>query len=258
MRHSFMVFFLFLQILYGGIAVMAVEEAEYEVILKDEPFELRAYEPHILAEVEVQGSMEDAGNQAFRPLFRYISGHNETHGKIEMTAPVSQSPKNEKIAMTAPVGQKRSGDKWVVSFMMPSSYTMETLPKPKNAAVKLRAVPARNVASIRYSGTWSEERYNAHKEKLSAWVESQGYTPIGNYEWARYNSPMTPWFMRRNEILRRTNFRIAFEGMTCVTDLKSTPPLLTYPIWYSTFVSCGKYLNIGTWSGGFRAYPWKF
>jgi effector-binding domain-containing protein len=188
----------------GVSATMAIEEAAYEVIVEDEPFELRVYEPHILAEVEVSGSLEEAGNRAFRPLFRYISGHNTSRGKIEMTAPVSQSASGEKLAMTAPVGQQKRGDKWVVSFMMPASYSMETLPKPKDSDVKLRAVPARQMAVIRYSGTWSEKRYKAHKEKLQDWLEEQGYEAKGDFEWARYNFPMTPWFMRRNEILIET------------------------------------------------------
>ncbi len=188
-------------LLMGGTSVMATEEAAYEVLVTDGKFEVRDYEAHILAETEVEGELTDAGNMAFRPLFRYISGHNEASGKIAMTAPVSQSPSGEKIAMTAPVGQQRSGDKWVVSFMMPASYTLGTLPKPKDAAVKLREVPARRMASVRYSGRWSANRFEQHKQELEDWVKAQGLVPKGDWIWARYNSPMTPWFMRRNEIL---------------------------------------------------------
>ena len=65
----------------------------------------------------------------------------------------------------------------------------------------LRHVPARTMAAIRYSGFWSEERYQAHLAKLEAWMAEQGYTATGNAEWARYNPPLMPWFLRRNEIL---------------------------------------------------------
>ncbi len=47
-----------------------------------------------------------------------------------MTAPVSQDAGSEKIAMTAPVSQERTGGQWRIAFVMPSEYTMDTLPEP--------------------------------------------------------------------------------------------------------------------------------
>jgi len=98
---------------------MSTEEAPYTVIKTYGNFELREYPSQILAEIIVEGELEDAGNMAFRPLFRYISGENKSRGKIAMTAPVSQERKGEKISMTAPVSQQRVLGKWSVSFMMP-------------------------------------------------------------------------------------------------------------------------------------------
>jgi effector-binding domain-containing protein len=180
---------------------MATEEAPYTVIKTDDIFELREYAPQVLAEIIVEGELEDAGNKAFRPLFRYISGDNKSRGKIAMTAPVSQEQKGEKISMTAPVSQQRVQGKWAVSFMMPASYTMETLPTPDDPNIKLRQVPARRVAAVRYSGFWSEEKYLFHREKLEKWIKDNRFTVTGEAVWARYNPPFTPWFMRRNEIL---------------------------------------------------------
>ncbi len=143
---------------------MASEEAPYTVIKADGMFELRDYAPQILAEIIVDGDLEGAGSKAFRPLFDYISGANEARSKMAMTAPVSQEPQGEKIAMTAPVGQQRVQGQWVVSFMMPAAYTLETLPAPVDQRIILRQVPARRVAAVRYSGFWSEEKYRLHKE----------------------------------------------------------------------------------------------
>ncbi|MHB8056293.1 MAG: SOUL family heme-binding protein [Desulfuromonadaceae bacterium] len=180
---------------------MATEEAPYTVIKTDDMFELREYAPQVLAEIIVDGDLEGAGNKAFRPLFRYISGDNKSRGKIAMTVPVSQEQKGEKISMTAPVSQQRSQGKWAVSFMMPASYTMETLPTPHDPNISLRQVPARRVAAVRYSGFWSQENYLLHKEKLEKWIKDNRFTVAGETVWARYNAPFTPWFMRRNEIL---------------------------------------------------------
>jgi len=180
---------------------MAIEEAEYRVVTSEGVFELRDYAPHVLAETVVNGTLEEAGNLAFRRLFRYISGENRSRGKIAMTAPVSQEATGEKIPMTAPVGQQATGGKWAVSFMMPVSYNLKTLPVPDDPAITLRPVPARRMAAVRYSGTWSEENYLRYKRELEAWIRSNGFTTIGEPVWARYNPPFTPWFLRRNEIL---------------------------------------------------------
>lgn len=187
--------------LTGATTAMATEEAPYTVLKTDGVFELREYPPQILAEIIVEGELEDAGNKAFRPLFRYISGDNKSRGKIAMTAPVSQEQKGEKISMTAPVSQQSIQGKWAVSFMMPASYTMETLPTPDDSNIKLRQVPARRVAVVRYSGFWSEEKYLLQKEKLEKWIKDNRFTVTGDPVWARYNPPITLWFMRRNEIL---------------------------------------------------------
>jgi hypothetical protein len=186
--------------LVGGCAV-TVEKAEYNVVLKDGRFQVRDYKPQVVAETVVKGSHSDAGNKAFRTLFRYISGNNRKQTRIAMTAPVSQEVVSEKIAMTAPVGQRAEGDGWAVSFMMPATYTMETLPEPEDPAVVLRAVPARRMATVRYSGSWSTKRYREFEGKLREWMTARELRAQGDPVWARYNAPFTLPMLRRNEIL---------------------------------------------------------
>jgi hypothetical protein len=188
-------------IAFAAGEVMAIEEAPYKVVETNGQFELRDYAPHILAEILVEGSMEEAASHAFNVLFQYISGENSTRGKVAMTAPVSQQSVGEKIKMTAPVGQVKDGEKWAVSFMMPTNYTLETLPVPNNTKILLREVPARQMAAVRYSGNWSEKNYRLHLAELEAWNVTKKLVPTGDPVWARYNPPFTPWFLRRNEIL---------------------------------------------------------
>jgi len=180
---------------------MATEEAAYNVVTTDGAFEIRDYAPHVVAETLVDGTLEEAGNTAFNRLFRYISGGNRSREKVAMTAPVSQQPKGEKIAMTAPVAQQRVREQWAVSFMMPSTYTLETLPAPEDPQVTLRQVPARRIAAVRYSGSWSEKGYQRNLKDLESWMRGRGLSPAGDPVWARYNSPFSLWFLRRNEIL---------------------------------------------------------
>ncbi len=191
-------------VVLAGLArgcAMTAEEVKYSVVVKATPFELRDYPAQVVAETVVDGTMADAGNKAFGRLFGYISGKNRSREKISMTAPVSQESASVKIAMTAPVGQERVDGGWTVTFAMPASYTLESLPIPEDAAVRLRRIAPRRVAAVGYSGTWSERRYLRHRLDLEAWIEENGLQALGEPVWARYNPPFTPWFLRRNEIL---------------------------------------------------------
>ncbi|MGB8635432.1 MAG: heme-binding protein [Rhodanobacteraceae bacterium] len=180
---------------------MATEEAQYSVVLKEQNFELRHYAPQIVAETVVDGDFDGAGNKAFGRLFKYISGDNQAREKVAMTAPVGQQAASEKINMTAPVAQQRENGRWVVSFMMPASFTMQTIPQPRDPQVSLRRIPARDMAAVRYTGFWSEKAYLRHRDELLAWIEQKGFSVAGEPVWARYNPPFMPWFLRRNEIL---------------------------------------------------------
>ena len=184
-------------------SVGAVEEARYEVIKTDGDIEIREYSPSIVAETLVESDFEGASNKAFRTLFKYIDGENKNSDKIAMTAPVSQESDSQKIAMTAPVSQEAADAGWLVSFMMPASFTMETIPEPTNQDVRIRQIPGYRAAAIRYSGTWSEKNYKKHHDQLLDWLDVHGLRVAGPSVWARYNAPFTPWFMRRNEILIR-------------------------------------------------------
>jgi len=180
---------------------MALEEAKYTVIMKEGNYELRQYEPLIIAETIVEGDFDKAGNEGFRRLFKYISGENQKKQSIAMTTPVSQDASSEKIAMTAPVSQERTGDQWRIAFVMPSDYTLNTLPQPVDPKVLLKQVPARRMAAITYSGSWSKARYEEHKALLEAFIQKQKLSPLGEPILARYNSPFMLWFLRRNEVL---------------------------------------------------------
>jgi effector-binding domain-containing protein len=134
-------------------------------------------------------------------LFNYITGKNKTKKSISMTAPVNQSVSSEKISMTAPVNQQQSGGKYSVSFVMPSKYSLETLPEPLDPEVTIKEIPAHKVAAIRYSGTWSQKRYEAKKASLEEFIRRKELVPTAEPIFARYNPPFELWFLRRNEVI---------------------------------------------------------
>lgn len=179
----------------------AVEQPPYEVVEKRDDVELRRYGSIVVVETEVPGEFEAAGNVAFRRLFDYISGANQGRRKIAMTAPVVQSAGPEKIAMTAPVVQERGAQGWRVAFILPSELTLSTAPEPTDPQLSLRELPARTVAAIRFSGTWSADRFAEREARVRATLAELGMEPDGAAVWARYDPPFMPWFLRRNEVL---------------------------------------------------------
>ncbi len=181
-------------------AAMA-EEPKYKVIVSDGDFEVRLYEPYIVAETIVDTTdWDEASNEGFRRLAGYIFGGNTVKQKISMTAPVT-TERSQKIAMTAPVETNRQGSSVVVRFMMPSEWTLETLPKPNDPRVVLRSVSARKLAVIEFSGRWTSDNFREHTEELRAWITAKGFTTAGDPIEARYNAPFIPSFLRHNEVL---------------------------------------------------------
>ena len=188
-------------LLFCSCVTVGIEKAKYQVIEKEGKFEIRQYQPQIVAETVVEADFDEAGNMAFRRLFNYISGENRKKESIAMTAPVNQKSSSEKIAMTAPVNQQQSEGNYIVSFLMPSKYTMETLPEPLDSSVRLRQIPARKVSVIRYSGSWSRKKYEAKKALLEEFIKKKGLKITGQDIFARYDPPFQIPFLRRNEVL---------------------------------------------------------
>lgn len=197
-----------LQLLLLGADAMAIKEPKFEVVKTYPEFESRRYRPHLVAETEVTGDFDEVGNQAFRILAAYIFGENRSQTKMEMTAPVNQRPaagNGEKMEMTAPVTQRLKGsgrpDTFVLSFVMPSGYSLDSLPVPLDSRVLLREEPAKLIAVRSYSGRWTEANYRENEAVLLAAVEKAGLTPLAAPVYARYNSPFSLAFLRRNEVV---------------------------------------------------------
>ncbi len=179
----------------------AVEEPGYKVIRTlDNDVDLREYAPYVVAEVVLNASADEAGNQAFPILAGYIFGKNKGENKLAMTAPVTQTAVPVKMEMTAPVTQSAVAQGMRVQFVLPKGITLASAPQPLDPRVQLRLVAASQWAAIRYSGTWSQSNYDKHLGLLKATLDKAGISTRGEPVLARYNPPFTPWFLRRNEI----------------------------------------------------------
>jgi hypothetical protein len=193
----------------GMESAMAIEEPKYEVRTSQTPFELRHYAPTLIAQTIVEGDMDAASNKGFRLIADFIFGNNlaagsEQAAKIAMTAPVTVEPQSSKIAMTAPVTiepQLGSAQQWRVHFVMPSQYTLATIPKPKNSAVTLQELPSKYFVVHRYSGFNTLARVQEKTDEALAWAKQQSLNVIGTPQLSRYDPPWTLPMFRRNEIM---------------------------------------------------------
>ncbi len=194
--------------------VMAYDEPQYKVLYSSQNIEIRQYAPMLIAQVYVDGDMDEASNKGFRLIASYIFGNNQSvtqsdPEKIAMTTPVTIEPQAEKIPMTAPVaiepqsqeGNMVSSQKWRVHFVMPSQYTLANIPKPKDSSVQLKELPEQYFVVLQYSGFNTVGKVQQRSDELQAWSKDQGLTIKSAAQLARYNPPWTLPMFRRNEIL---------------------------------------------------------
>ena len=180
--------------------VSNVEQARYDVVQSQGDIQIRDYTSMIVAEAEVSGERKEAISQGFRVIADYIFGNNTRKQNVAMTAPVTQQPK-DKIAMTAPVIQEGSDGHWKVRFVMPASYTMDTLPRPNNDAVKLEKIPGKRFAVIRFSGMAGEASLKGHTDELTKFIMEEKLNALSEPSYAFFNPPWTLPFLRRNEVM---------------------------------------------------------
>jgi hypothetical protein len=205
--------FILVGFIWSNVA-MAIEESKYKVLSSDGPYEIRHYEPVLIAEVTVSGDMDEASSKGFRLIADYIFGNNEAPNssfseKISMTAPVTVEPQSNKISMTAPVTVEplnegpnlQQAQQWRVNFFMPSKYTLANIAKPKNEIVKLKELPSRHFLVLSYSGFNTQARVQKKTDEAILWAKEKSLNMMGMPQLSRYDPPWTLPMFRRNEIM---------------------------------------------------------
>ena len=177
----------------------STETPKYSVERTDGPIEVRLYDPRIAAEVSVSGSQSQAVNAGFRVLAGYIFGGNDGGAKVAMTTPVTQVP-GQSIAMTTPVTQMARDGNWLVQFMMPSSYSLDSLPQPRDANIRFVTLPGQRQIVLRFAGVAGAKVLADKEGVLRSWARGQAIAITAGPFFYFYDAPWTlPW-NRRNEV----------------------------------------------------------
>lgn len=195
--------------IFWGTNLSALEEPKYSVLKEYENFEIRNYDSYLVAEVDIEGSYNKTGNEAFRILAGYIFGDNQSSTKMNMTAPVESEAiqASERMNMTAPVFSNKNVNGYTYRFVMESKYTQETLPVPNNSKIRITEIKDRVMAVISFSGRWSQKNFEKHEQILVNDLKNEGIGVASEAIYARYNAPFTPWFLRRNEIMFEIEYK---------------------------------------------------
>lgn len=180
-----------------GAAVAAATEADmykgyelppYQVVDTDGEVELRRYDPHILAQVQVSGGQGQAVSRGFQVLANYIFGGNASGEKIAMTVPVGQAatPSDDRL--------------WTVSFMMPGSFKLDTLPEAKSESIRFVETASEDLLVVQFSGFRNASALSKRTDQVVAEAARRGFEISGAPRYFFYDGPMTPPWARRNEV----------------------------------------------------------
>ncbi|MCX7101702.1 MAG: heme-binding protein [Methylobacter sp.] len=185
---------------FSIVGIRNADEPSYQVLTEEGPIQIRHYPSLVVAQTEVNANYKNASGLAFQRLAGYIFGNNKKQQAISMTAPVIQQQQAEKLAMTAPVMQQKSGAVWVMTFLLPQGYTLSTAPVPLDSAVLIQEIPDKKVATLRYTGSLSEQGIEEKSAELTDWLSQQHYQAISPPRSAAYDPPWTLPFLRRNGV----------------------------------------------------------
>ena len=168
--------------------VMAIETPKYQTIIKEGKYEIRIYDPMIIAKTSVESNYSDAASAGFRRIANYIFGGNKKQMNIAMTAPV---------ILNTP-GSKNSYD---ILFVMPRKHSLDDLPLPNYDNVKLLTTNLGKTAVLPFGGWATENRAVYYKNKLQKFINKNDYEILSDYMVAQYNSPWALPPFRKNEII---------------------------------------------------------
>ena len=181
------------------VGIRTAEELQYQIVDAVGDFEIRRYQDFVVAETSTEGSFDGAQDKTFQKLFRYIQGNNDRKESISMTTPVEVGSDSEISSRSHNEGGR--AERWTMSFMLPSTYRIETAPQPKDEQVSIRSIKQRTVAVARFTGRWTGENYDIHKANLFRWLEERRIPYIKeSVRIAAFDPPWTLPMLRRNEV----------------------------------------------------------
>jgi len=168
----------------------AYESAPYQVVRADGKFQVRDYPALTVVETPMAAGSRDASDGSFMRLFRFITGGNEAKQKIAMTTPVFMSGGETNATM---------------AFVLPAKMRAGKVPKPSDGSVTVRELLAGRFAVLRYRGGRNAKKEAESLAQLKRWMETERMSVLSPPVYGYFDPPWTPAFLRRNEVMLRTD-----------------------------------------------------
>ena len=166
------------------------ERQKYSTLKDYGAFELREYDPCVIAEMTIDADYGSASNRAFGSLFKYISQGNSSSSKISMTAPVIAATTSSIDSM-----------EWKVSFVMPAGSLRKDLPDPNDSSVVLREIPRQECVALHFKGRGSKATWQEKEADLRRLAASEGLHLSNETRICRFDPPFKPGFLHYNEVV---------------------------------------------------------
>ena len=174
----------------GSLYIMrGVTTPRFDTLAVTNDYELRRYPQLVVAEVARERAAAGDENALFPVLANFIFGGNDESQQIAMTAPVLMDPV-----------ERGERDSTSMRFIMPESFTLETLPTPTDQRVKVREVPSRTVAARVFHWFASDATREAELLALKKALERDGVKTVGKANYAAYQPPFAIPFMKKYEM----------------------------------------------------------
>jgi len=164
------------------------ESAPYTVLRTLGKFEVRDYPALTVVETPMDPSGTSA-DRSFSRLFKFITGKNDA---------------KQKIAMTTPVIMLNEGTTASMAFVLPAQLKTSGVPKPEDGNVKVRELPAGRFAVLRFSGGRNSKKEAEALLQLKTWMAAEAMGVTSPPAFGYFDPPWTPTFLRRNEVMLRT------------------------------------------------------
>ena len=167
--------------------IMAKTETQpYQIIKTENDFEIRLYPSATMATISMDAkSYKELSSSGFRKLASFIFGGNQSNKSIAMTSPVHMDINNSQSSM---------------SFVMPSEYTKDNLPKPNDSSITIETTAEEYVAAIQFGGYANDDEIKKYATKLENALKANEIEYYGNFRFLGYNAPYQFW-NRKNEII---------------------------------------------------------
>ena len=194
---------LFCSVLVSGCSVIGQrygEEALYATLFSDGDYEIRLYEPLIIAQTPAEGSYRQATRAGYQRLTDYVSGNNLAKQVVTGTHSTQESLASSKVELTTPYYEEFINGVWLTSVAMPEKYTLATLPRPSDELITFNSLPRIKTAVIRFTGIKSERLINQKADALTQWIKKENLTATSAARSAVFDAPLTIPGLNRQEI----------------------------------------------------------